>query len=41
MKYSVIDIGSNSIRLTVYNVKNVKYTILFKENKGAGVAVFV
>lgn len=33
MKYSVIDIGSNSIRLTVYKVKNGNFKILFKDKK--------
>lgn len=41
MKYSVIDIGSNSIRLTVYKVKNGKFKILFKAKKMAGLAGYV
>ena len=31
MKYSVIDIGSNSVRLTVYRVKDGAFRILFKD----------
>ncbi len=41
MKYSVIDIGSNSMRLTVYRVKNGTFKILFKDKKMAGLAGFV
>lgn len=41
MKYSVIDMGSNSIRLTVYKVKNGKFKILFKAKKMAGLAGYV
>ncbi len=41
MKYSVIDIGSNSIRLTVYKVKNGNFKILFKDKKMAGLAGYV
>lgn len=41
MKYSVIDIGSNSMRLTVYKVKNGTFKILFKDKKMAGLAGYV
>ena len=41
MKYSVIDIGSNSIRLTVYKVKNGSFKILFKEKHILGLAGYV
>ena len=41
MKYSVIDIGSNSMRLTVYRVKNGTFNILFKDKKMAGLAGYV
>ena len=41
MKYSVIDIGSNSVRLTVYRVKNGAFRILFKNKKMAGLAGYV
>ena len=38
MKYSVIDIGSNSMRLTVYSLSKDSFTILFKEKIMAGLA---
>ncbi len=41
MKYSVIDIGSNSMRLTVYKVKNGTFKILFKDKRMAGLAGYV
>lgn len=41
MKYSVIDIGSNSIRLTVYKVKNGMFRVLFKEKRMLGLAGYV
>lgn len=41
MKYSVIDIGSNSMRLTVYKVKNGSFKILFKDKRMAGLAGYV
>ncbi len=41
VKYSVIDIGSNSVRLTVYRVKNGAFRILFKNKKMAGLAGYV
>ena len=41
MKYSVIDIGSNSVRLTVYRVKDGAFRILFKDKKMAGLAGYV
>ena len=42
MKYSVIDIGSNSVRLTVYRVKDGAFRILFKDRKRmAGLAGYV
>lgn len=41
MKYSIIDIGSNSMRLTVYEVENDAYKILFKEKIMAGLAGYV
>lgn len=41
MKYSVIDIGSNSMRLTVYRVKGRDFKILFKQKKMVGLAGYV
>lgn len=41
MKHSVIDIGSNSMRLTVYEVENNIFKILFKEKIMAGLAGYV
>lgn len=41
MKYSVVDIGSNSIRLTVYKVKDGRFRILFKEKRMLGLAGYV
>lgn len=41
MKYSVIDIGSNSMRLTVYSVSKDSFTILFKEKIMAGLAGYI
>ena len=31
MKYALIDMGSNSIRLTVYDLDQTDFRILFKE----------
>ena len=36
MKYAIIDIGSNSMRLTVYSVEKESFTILFNEKIIAG-----
>lgn len=41
MKYSVIDIGSNSIRLTAYDTAGPFFRILFKEKIMAGLAGYV
>lgn len=41
MKEAVIDIGSNSMRLTVYEVEEKKFKILFKEKFMAGLAGYV
>lgn len=41
MKYALIDIGSNSMRLTVYNVSQDAFRILFKEKIMAGLASYV
>lgn len=41
MKYSVIDIGSNSIRLTAYTVEKDSFHILFHEKVMAGLAGYV
>lgn len=41
MKYSIIDIGSNSMRLTVYEVENGHFQILFKDKLMAGLAGYV
>lgn len=41
MKQAIIDIGSNSIRLTVYETKGQDFHILFKEKIMAGLAGYV
>ena len=41
MTHAIIDIGSNSMRLTVYQVENHTFKILFKEKIMAGLAGFV
>lgn len=41
MKYALIDMGSNSIRLTVYDVSHTNFKILFKEKIMAGLAGYV
>lgn len=41
MKYALIDMGSNSIRLTVYDLDKSSFKILFKEKIMAGLAGYV
>ena len=41
MKQAVIDIGSNSMRLTVYETGQGTFTILFKDKIMAGLAGYV
>ena len=41
MKYAVIDIGSNSMRLTVYDAEKTSFKILFREKVMAGLAGYV
>lgn len=41
MKYALIDMGSNSIRLTVYEMDRTSFKILFKEKIMAGLAGYV
>lgn len=41
MKYALIDMGSNSIRLTAYDVDRKDFRILFKEKIMAGLAGYV
>lgn len=41
MKYALIDMGSNSIRLSVYRVDESGFKILFKEKQMAGLASYV
>lgn len=41
MKQAVIDIGSNSMRLTVYEVEEGRFSILFKDKIMAGLAGYV
>lgn len=41
MKQAIIDIGSNSMRLTVYEVDGAEFHILFKEKIMAGLAGYV
>ena len=41
MKYAVIDIGSNSMRLTAYEVDKHQFRVLFREKVMAGLAGYV
>lgn len=41
MKYALIDMGSNSVRLTVYYLDRTNFQILFKEKIMAGLAGYV
>lgn len=41
MKQAIIDIGSNSIRLTVYETEGQSFRILFREKIMAGLAGYV
>ncbi|MBP3318433.1 MAG: hypothetical protein J6K94_00345, partial [Ruminiclostridium sp.] len=41
MKQAVIDIGSNSMRLTVYETNGGIFTVLFKDKVMAGLAGYV
>lgn len=41
MKCAVIDIGSNSMRLTVYDANQLHFKTLFKEKSMAGLAAYV
>ncbi len=41
MKQAIIDIGSNSIRLTLYETENQSFRILFREKIMAGLAGYV
>lgn len=41
MKQAIIDIGSNSMRLTVYEVAGETFKILFREKSMAGLAGYV
>ena len=41
MKYALIDMGSNSIRLTVYGLDKNSFKVLFKEKIMAGLAGYV
>lgn len=41
MQYALIDMGSNSIRLTVYDMDASSFKILFKEKRMAGLAGYV
>lgn len=41
MKHAVIDVGSNSMRLTVYETAGTEFQILFKEKMIAGLAGYV
>lgn len=41
MQYALIDMGSNSIRLTVYDLDKTSFKILFKKKIMAGLAAFV
>lgn len=41
MKQAIIDMGSNSMRLTVYTIQGEDFTILFKDKVVAGLAGYV
>ena len=41
MKYAVVDIGSNSMRLSAYDVEKTTFKTLFKEKIMAGLAGYV
>ena len=41
MKQAIIDIGSNSIRLTLYDTEGQSFKILFREKIMAGLAGYV
>ena len=41
MKQAIIDIGSNSIRLTLYETENQSFRILFREKIMVGLAGYV
>lgn len=41
MKQAIMDIGSNSMRVTVYEVDGTVFRILFKEKIMAGLAGYV
>lgn len=41
MKYALIDMGSNSIRLTAYDIEQKSFKILFREKIMAGLAGYV
>lgn len=41
MKYAVIDVGSNTIRLAVYAVEGKKFTLLFSQKDTVGLAGYV
>lgn len=41
MKQAVIDIGSNSVRLTLYKIDGQSFKIIFREKIMAGLAGYV
>ena len=41
MKYAIVDIGSNSMRLSVYEIYKSNFKILFREKEMAGLAGYV
>lgn len=41
MKYAVIDVGSNTIRLAVYAVEGKKFTLLFSQKDTVGLAGYI
>lgn len=41
MVYGVIDIGSNTIRMTIYKVENVKFRVLLHKKDATGLASYV
>ena len=41
MKYAVVDVGSNTIRTSVYQVENKDFKLLFSEKETAGLASYI
>ena len=41
MIYAVIDLGSNTIRMNVYRLRNGKFRLLFSKKATAGIVSYV